>query len=287
VFKYRFFELFNPLLRALHNLDGSGTLSEIEEEVARIMNLSDNELTDIHRGNRTKFSYRLAWARTYLKWRGLLENSARGIWSLTAEGSKTAAVDERAVLEMARASKKDTREAVEGIREEGEERKEGEKWEEEISAINWQDALLEFLQSIPPDRFERLCQRMLRELGFINVQVTGRFGDGGIDGIGILSSGGVLAFPVVFQCKRYKGSVPPNVVRDFRGSMIGRADKGLLFTTGTFSRDATKEAQREGAPPIDLIDGTEFANILRRLGLGIEVRTVEKITVDYNWFVNI
>ena len=157
MFKYKFFQLFNPLLRALHNLNGSGTLSEIEEEVARIMNLSDDELTDIHRGNRTKFSYRLAWARTYLKWSGLLENSARGVWSLTAEGSKTASVDERKALEMARASKKDTRVAVEGKIEEEEE------LEEEISEIDWQDELLEFLQSIPPDRFERLCQRMLRE----------------------------------------------------------------------------------------------------------------------------
>ncbi len=281
MFKYRFFQLFNPLLRALHNLNGSGTLSEIDGEVARIMNLSDDELTDIHRGNRTKFSYRLAWARTYLKWRGLLENSARGVWSLTSEGSKTDSVDEREVLEMARASKEETRVAVEGDVEEGEE------VEEAISEIDWQDELLEFLQSMPPDRFERLCQRMLRELGFINVQVTGRSGDGGIDGKGVLRLGGVLAFPVVFQCKRYKGSVPPNLVRDFRGSMIGRADKGLFFTTGTFSRDATKEAQREGAPPIDLMDGTELANTLRRLGLGIEVHTVEKITVDKRWFDNI
>ena len=281
MFKHKFFQLFNPLLRALHNLNGSGTLSEIEDEVARIMNLSDEELADIHRGNRTKFSYRLAWARTYLKWRGLLENSARGVWSLTREGSKTASVDQRKVLEMARALKKDTRVAAEGKAEQGEE------LEEEISEIDWQDELSEFLQSIPPDRFERLCQRMLRELGFINVQVTGRSGDGGIDGKGVLRLGGVLAFPVVFQCKRYKGSVPPNLVRDFRGSMIGRADKGLFFTTGTFSRDATKEAQREGAPPIDLVDGIEFANILHRLGLGIKVHTVEKITVDKSWFGNI
>lgn len=278
MFKYQFFQLFNPLLQALHNLNGSGTLSEIEGEVARMMKLSDDELTDIHRGNRTKFSYRLAWARTYLKWRGLLENSARGVWSLTSEGSNTDSVDEREVLEAARASKGEARVAVEGKAEEE---------EEEIPEIDWQDELLEFLQSTPPDRFERLCQRMLRELGFINVQVTGRSGDGGIDGKGVLRLGGVLSFPVVFQCKRYKGSVPPNLVRDFRGSMIGRADKGLFFTTGTFSRDAIKEAQREGAPPIDLIDGTELANTLRGLGLGIEAHTVEKITVDKRWFDNI
>lgn len=280
MFRYRFSQLFNPLLQALHNLGGSGTLSEIEGEVGRIMDLTDAELADMHRENRTKFSYRLAWARTYLKWQGLLENSSRGVWSLSSEGSKTSSVNEREVLELARRSRGAAGAAVgAGVEEED--------TDEDIAELAWQDELLEFLQSMAPDRFERLCQRLLRELGFINVQVSGRSGDGGIDGKGVLRLGGVLSFPVVFQCKRYRGSVPPSLVRDFRGSMIGRADKGLFFTTGTFSRDATKEAQREGAPPIDLIDGTEFVNALRRLGLGVDVEAVEKVKLDRLWFDNV
>ncbi|MFC2033983.1 restriction endonuclease [Chloroflexota bacterium] len=245
------------------------------------MELSDEDLTDIHKGNRTKFSYRLAWARTYLKWYGLLENSSREVWSLTPDGFKTSTVDKIKVNEKAKGL------FVRKVRdtEVGSEDKE---IETEISTeTNWQEELLAILQSIPPDRFERLCQRMLRELGFINVQVTGKSGDGGIDGKGMLRLAGVLSFPVVFQCKRYKGSVPPNLVRDFRGSMIGRADKGLLFTTGTFTRDAIREAQREGAPPIDLIDGYQFADTLRKLELGIEVHNVEKIDIIKNWFNNI
>jgi restriction system protein len=127
---------------------------------------------------------------------------------------------------------------------------------------------------------------MLRELGFINVEVTGRAGDGGIDGKGMLRLGGILSFPVVFQCKRYKGSVSPSQIRDFRGSMIGRADKGLFFTTGNFSRDAMKEAQRDGAPPIDLLDGYQFADNMRKLGLGvdIEIEKIEKVKVKKDWF---
>src|SRR5207244_2458619 len=70
----------------------------------------------------------------------------------------------------------------------------------------------------PPPAFERLCQRLLREEGFIKVEVTGHSGDGGIDGIGILRVS-MLAFPVFFQCKRYKGSVGAGAVRDFRGAM--------------------------------------------------------------------
>jgi len=142
--------------------------------------------------------------------------------------------------------------------------------------MNWQEEMLDVLQGMPPDKFERVCQRMLRELGFINVEVTGRSGDGGIDGKGVLRLGGVLSFPVVFQCKRYRGSVSPSQVRDFRGSMIGRADKGLFFTTGNFSRDAMREAQRDGAPPIDLVDGYQFADNMCRLGLGVDIE-VEKL----------
>ena len=73
---------------------------------------------------------------------------------------------------------------------------------------------------------------MLRKSGFTQVDVTGRSGDGGIDGIGIMRLGGFLSFRVLFQCKRYKGSVGAGTVRDFRGAMIGRTDKGLIVTTG-------------------------------------------------------
>lgn len=81
-------ELFNPLISALRNLGGSASIQEQEVEVASLLNLNESQLTEIHRGNRTQFSYRLAWARNYLKRYGLLENSARGVWALTAEGQK-------------------------------------------------------------------------------------------------------------------------------------------------------------------------------------------------------
>jgi restriction system protein len=93
-----------------------------------------------------------------------------------------------------------------------------------------------------------------------------------------------MSFHVLFQCKRYKGSVSAGEIRDFRGAMVGRADKGLFISTGTFSPAAIKEATRDGAPPIDLIDGTELAEKLRELGLGVRVETVEVPRVDAKWF---
>jgi restriction system protein len=143
----------------------------------------------------------------------------------------------------------------------------------------WQADLLDVLSRLPPDGFERLCQQTLRRAGFTRVEVTGRAGDGGIDGVGVLRMN-LLSFHVLFQCKRWKGSVGASAVRDFRGAMVGRADKGLILTTGTFTAEARREAGRDGAPPIDLVDGVELCDILRDLRLGVGVRTVEEVIID-------
>ena len=102
---------------------------------------------------------------------------------------------------------------------------------------------------MPPELFERLCQRLLRELGFDEVTITGRSRDGGIDGTAILRGKTLISFAVAFQCKRWKNPVGPNVVRDFRGAMGGRAEKGMILTTSTFTKDAKAEAVRDGVTP--------------------------------------
>ncbi|XSC44284.1 restriction endonuclease [Bradyrhizobium sp. RDT10] len=150
--------------------------------------------------------------------------------------------------------------------------------------IPWQDRLLECLLKMKPSAFERLCQRILKDSGFIKVDVTGRSGDGGIDGIGVLRLN-LLSFHVFFQCKRWKGSVGASVIRDFRGAMVGRADKGLVMTTGTFSTDARKEATRDGAPAIDLVDGETLCELLKSLKIGVSIRNVEHVLVEQNVFL--
>jgi len=262
-----FDDLFNPLLFALKALGGSASISEQEAEVAKILNLSDKDISEIHRGNTTKLAYRLAWARNYLKRYGILDNSKRGIWSITAAGLNIKSVDKEKV-------KRDVR-AQDIIREP---KRQIIQPELEDAAPTWEDDLLEIVKKIKPDAFERLCKRLLRESGFIQVEVTGKTGDGGIDGKGVVRIGGILSFHVVFQCKRYKGSVATSVIRDFRGAFVGRADKGLIITTGTFTRDARDEAQRDGATPIDLIDGEELVEKLKELEIGVEVK--EKIVED-------
>lgn len=267
-------DLLNPLLEALHQLGSSASVAELEQKVAQVLGLSEEDLEAPHDGNRTKFAYNLAWARTYLKRFGLIENSARAVWALTAEGQKSTTVKKDKVKRFVQ----------EEDRKKREERKAQE--DEEPDELGWEAEALAALKSMPPEAFERLCQRVLRESGFIQVEVTGKSGDGGIDGRGVVKLGAILSFHVHFQCKRYKDTVSAPVIRDFRGAMVGRADKGIILTTGTFTREAKAEALRDGAPPLDLIDGDDFVQMLKayRLGVSITEKTIEEVAVNQSWF---
>lgn len=147
---------------------------------------------------------------------------------------------------------------------------------------DYQTELMAVLQSLPAPGFERLCQRLLRESGFERVTVTGRTGDGGIDGIGVLQMTPFVSFKVLFQCKRYIGTVSASQVRDFRGAMMGRADKGIIMTTGSFSRDAKSEAVRDGVVPIELVDGEKLVDLFESLELGLKPK--KAFDVDYDFF---
>lgn len=208
-------------------------------------------------------------------------DSSRGVWALTKVGLNTKSVDKEIVKRKIVSEYRKGRHFRNKLKQ-PEQADDVEN--EERQKLSWQEQVIEELLRISPSSFERLCQRLLRELGFQNVEVTGQTNDGGIDGKGILRLGGVLSFHVIFQAKRYKGSVSPSIVRDFRGAMVGRADKGLIITTGTFTREAKKEAQRDGSPPINLIDGYDLAEKLKELRLGIEVELVEKVNIKNDWF---
>ena len=279
-------ELMNPLLHALRELGGSGSIEEIAQKVAELSDLPEEILNLPHnpeKSSRTEIEYRLAWARTYLKKYGILDNSDLGVWVIVPEKRDITKVNPQEVVKTVRAEIKKQKELVQ--------KEDAIKDENEIEipdeSESWRNILHHLLtQELSPDAFERLTKRILRESGFVQVEVTGRTGDGGIDGKGIMRLS-LLSFHVVFQCKKYQGAVSASDIRDFRGAMVGRADKGLFITTGTFTRDAVRESTRDGAPPIDLVDGDQLANKLKELGLGIKKELVEKVTLDENWFKNI
>jgi len=278
-----FDELIVPTVKAIQELGGSGSIEEINNKVYGIAEISDEILQIPHgeEGAVSEVDYRLAWSRTYLKKYGLLENSSRGIWVLSKADIDVTKLDHIEIVRTVRDKDK--------LKLPPESKISPEKIEQEVTeeldnAEEWKEHLLNVLYDISPSAFERLAQRILRESGFFQVEVTGKVGDGGIDGKGIVRVSGLLSFHVIFQCKRYKGSVTPSQIRDFRGAMQGRADKGLVITTGTFTREAIKEATRDGAPPIDLIDGEILCDKLKELRLGVETKLIESVEIKDEWF---
>lgn len=309
-------DLLNPTLKALQLLGGSGSILEIANIICEMQNFSEEQQSIPHKnGPQTEILYRLAWARTYLRIYGLIENKSHGVWSLTNKGKETESVNPKEVNRIVSSKYKKTNQVksnpeplndleLHNTINEIDEISQSEQLNisDESGTINllktllegaipfkselWSEQLLDVLLDMPPDSFERLCQRLLRESGFIKVNVTGRKGDGGIDGIGVLKIA-LLSFQVLFQCKRYRGIVGPGEIRDFRGAMVGRTDKGLFITTGRFSRSAEQEATRDGAPAIELIDGQELCLLLANLQIGITRKTIEVVEINNEYFKNV
>jgi len=275
-----FVNWFGPTLDALRQLGGSGRPKEVVEQVAKNLNIPDSVLEETIKSGSLRFANQVAWARQYLVWEGLLDDNTRGIWTLTPLGSKTHLTDEKArqiFLKWVDIHAR-TRKEKSG--------KEIIKEQEEINPEEVEHpstpTLIDILQSVTAKGFEDISKRLLREHGFENVEVTGGSHDGGIDGYGTLELNPFVSMKVLFQCKRYKGTVSRAQVGDFRNAMIGRAEKGIILTTGTFSEDAKREASRDGAPPIELIDGQKLVSLFEDVQLGLKPKTVYE--VDFKFF---
>lgn len=263
---------FQPTLKALYELGGSGSNEEIFNKVVTITQLPTEVVDIMHNFTMTEVEYRLAWAKTYLKNYGAIENSKHRVWSLTAKGAKMLKendIDEKEIYDFtAKKRGKETNSSENGVIE--------------TESLDWRTQVTNILLNLDPYAFERLAQRLLRECGFSDVQVTKRSGDGGIDGTGKLRIQGIFSFNVAFQCKRYKGQVGAGAIRDFRGSLGTNIEKGVLITTGAFTKAAKEEASSEGKRLIDLMDGEELINKLAEYGIGLnEVKSYE---VDEDFF---
>ncbi|HLG91951.1 MAG TPA: restriction endonuclease [Acidimicrobiales bacterium] len=266
-------------LAALRELGGSATVGEMYEQMVRDQGFSEEQQAVLTKDGRTsEINYRLHWARTHLKGIGAIDNSQRGVWSLTDKGKSL-------TPEQMKQDTKAYRDRITAVRRSKETRRPRAEESDGEEAEAWKDRLVELLLSLSPDDFERLAQRLLQEAGFVNVTVVGKSGDGGIDGMGVQRFS-LVSFPVYFQCKRYKGTVTAGVVRDFRGAMAGRGDKGLLITTGTFTREAQSEPSRDGAPPVELIDGERLCELLWEHQLGVRVEHREEVVIDLAFFEN-
>ena len=273
----QFVRYFGPLLDALRKLGGSGTPDEVVEQIAVDLGIPDEVQNELLASGEPRYRNRVAWARFYLVREGLLDSSKRGVWSLTERGRGTMldAEQARAIFQKwTKIFQEQRRAKVAAAEPLAEEVAEGTG----APSKDYRTETLEILLGLPPAGFERLAQRLLREAGFTQVVVTGQSGDGGIDGYGTLQINPLVSFKVLFQCKRYTKSVSPSHVRDFRGAMAGRADKGIIVTTGTFTAEARREATRDGVPPIELIDGEKLLDMLENLELGLRPVTTHEIS---------
>lgn len=276
----QFLRFFIPILEVLKELGGSGTATEVTDAVIEHLNIPEVKQEETIKSGASRIRNQVAWARMYLVKLGFVDSSQRGIWSLTEKGLKTQVNDDDVLRYF--------KEVQQRIKEQA--KNETESSQEQITNLDdetvmehhdYKTELLNLLKALPPSGFERICQRLLRESGFQQVVVTGKSGDGGIDGHGILQINPVVSFNVLFQCKRYQGAVTASHVRDFRGAMMGRTDKGIILTTGTFTLDAKKEARRDGVPPIELVDGEKLIEMFELLELGLIPRKVYDIDEQF------
>jgi len=275
----KYHEFMLPTLHALDALGGSGSIDEIQDRVVEATELTPDQLELTYPTSGAAIAAdRMSWARSWMKHGGFVESGGRAIWVMTDLGREALDWPSQQIRDRCQTEFK-ARQAEKAALSADNDSNDDETEED------WTDRLLVWLKKIEPSAFERLSQRILRESGFVKVEVTGKSGDGGIDGTGVLRMN-LISFQVLFQCKRYAGSVGAGAVRDFRGAMQGRADKGLIITTGTFTPDARREATRDGAPAIDLIDGDALCYLLKDLKLGISVKEIrtEEVTLDEGFF---
>ena len=277
-----------PILDCLRALGDSANSSEVFDWLGNKFSVPEEERARVNKYNVRHFDNKVAWAKQYLTWEGLIhpvDSSKRGVWALTEKGRATNLSHEESLAIYRKwAAFHRERKAKEKGEEPEKTEPEIEEAEETAPSIQESvgDDLLEVLLALTPSGFERICMRMMRESGFEKVEVTGKSHDQGIDGIGVLLINRFVTIKVVFQCKRYKGSVGRGQVAEFRNSVMGRAEKGIMITTGTFTSEAIREATRDGVIPIELVDGVKLVKIFEELELGVKPKMVYE--VDRSFF---
>lgn len=273
----KYSDLMWPLVKVLRKLGGSGNWDEIYSELIAQEKFPEEAQSYIENKSShhtPKLRYNTKWALWYLTKAGVVNKSSQRLFILSQKGEVFKESDVASAVSLVKglSKKKPQADSSQVSNTDA----------EEAAAEEWKDTLLEKIQSLSPKMFEKLCYVVLRKSGFSEVDVTGGTGDGGVDGTGILKVN-LISFPVIFQCKRYQGSVGSKEVRDLRGAMSGRSEKALLITTGYFTTAAKEEAKRAGAPLIELIDGDGLCELLKNLKIGIEIEMKEHVTVSSDW----
>ncbi len=283
----KFVQYFQPVIDGLHALGSSAKPKEVYAWIAEHHDIPKVEIEGTTKGGQSKFENKVGWARFYLAKAGMIDTEQRGVWVLTEKGRST------------NLSHVEAYDLFKSIHDGFPRAEKSENIEQPVSSSDDEDAsapdentylnqdevqerLVGILKSLTPKGFEELCARLLRHIGFENVKVTGESGDQGIDGEGYLLINRFVRTKVMFQCKRYDKTVGPEKIREFRGAIQGKAERGILLTTGTFTKGARETAAQDNATAIELVDIDRLLELMIEEGLG--VRETKALTIEPDFF---
>jgi restriction system protein len=274
-----------PLLKVIADGGGSLRMKEATEKVEKYFpKLTNEDKASRLESGGNRWINRVQWVRQHLLNKRELDSPEYGIWQITAKGKSrlnkefsewkaeysqidfTESPSERITIA--------SREPIGSPREELE-------ITYNFLLESVKEDMLKHVQGISPPLFESLVAELLGKLGYGNVKVTGRSGDGGVDGECCLDPLGL--HKVLFQAKRWTHSVGSEVVRNFVGALVSnRVERGILVSTSYFSDAAKKEAIKSGS--VKLIDGKELASLMIRCGLGVRKHRLDVPIIDEDYF---
>lgn len=277
----KFVRYFEAVLDALRDLGSSARANEVIEWISQNREVPAEESERLTKGGQTVFENRVHWARFYLVKAGLIDSTVRGLWVLTENGRATKLSTAEALELFKRLSKQFQADRKSKPEQDNADTavddSEGEDAptsgipgvDNYINLSETRQTLIRKLHELSDVGFEHFCAAVLRHVGFGNVTVTQRSHDRGVDGEGFLQINRFVKTKVMFQCKRYQGSVGSDKIQAFRGAIHGRAERGIVITTGTFTSSAKAEAARENATPIELVDIDKLLDLLIEEKLGV------------------
>ena len=262
-------EIEMPLLGCLEKMGGKARPREIYDCLTQhFSDLTDSDLAETLQSGGLKWTNRIQWVRQRLVSVGEMASPEHGVWAITDRGRKR--LKERGNSEIVAPTKPS--DEIHLVT-----RPTSAVNLEELSddyAEAFKQKTIQKLQDLTPEQFERFAGVLLAAYGFVEVRVSGRAGDGGIDGHGKLKVG-LATMNVAFQCKRWQGPVGRPEIDKFRGAIQGEYEQGIFFTTSDFSRQALDASLKKGAVPILLVNGDGIAQLMLDKQLGVKRRPVE------------
>lgn len=280
-----FVRWMGPLLDCLRALGGSAKPKEVSGWIARQLKLPSTVTESALKSGASRFHNQVQWARQYLVWQGLIDDSKRGIWTLTPLGWKTR-LDEPAACRVFLDRVKINRRCVARMkppphrcRRMTPDRTQPNRRQptKSRSRICWTSSSR--CRRTGSNSCAAVCcaSTVSRRSRSRNARVMAAS-----TAMALLRLSPFVSLRVAFQAKRFADTVARRDIGEFRNALLGRAEKGVFITTGRFTADAATEAARDGVIPIELIDGERLVELFQTAELGVRPR--QTFAIDHAFF---